>query len=382
MLQAGDVAIVRYAGWIKESGDLFSTNRRGSGNRFVTPIPGRLIEGWNRGLLGMRENGRRLLLVPAKLGYGEKGYADINVPPNADLVFEVELKARLQKPEIELASVRKWDDGSLVADIVEGHGPAFDRNGYATFHVTWWNGDGQLESTSLEREQPVLMPFDNLATWSLYTPGIKSGGKRAVAANITKQEGFGENAKTVTVRRTYLIQAIEVSDPLTPPQYDESKVVEADDGLKYVDLKIGQGKKFPKYALPEVNFIGWRADGSVYDTTLSPGGESRVVSPEFDLPFWGKGLIGMYVGGSRLIWVPAPLAYAADGSEQLRIKPNEDLLFYVELVDFEMPLFLPPDATEDAEFMKEWNEAFGNGGATGLFDDTDDDKDSDSDGGK
>ena len=381
VLQSGDVAIVQYAGWIKESGDLFSTNRRGNEKRFVTHIPGRLIEGWNRGLLGMREGGRRLLFVPAQLGYGEKGYADINVPPNADLVFEVELKGLLRKPEIELASAKKWDDGSLVVDLVEGHGPAFDRNGYATFHVTWWNNDGQLEGSSLEREKPVLMPFDNLATWSLYTPGMKSGGKRAVAANVTKQEGFGENAKTVTAHRTYLIQAIEVSDPLTPPEYDESKIVEADDGLKYVDLKIGEGKKFPKYSLPDINFIGWREDRSVYDTTLSPGGESRVVSPEFDLPVWGKGLIGMHVGGSRLIWVPAALAYGTEGNGQLRIRPDEDLLLYVELVDFEMPLFLPPDASEDAEFMKEWNEAFGNGGDSNIFEDIDEENSDSGDGG-
>jgi hypothetical protein len=87
----------------------------------------------------------------------------------------------------------------------------------------------------------------------------------------------------------------------------------------------------------------------VYDTTLAPGASFRVVQPEFDLGFWQPVLEGMHIGGKRKAMIPASLAYDKDGSVEYRIGPNEDLVIEFEILSFEMPLFLPPDAELDAE---------------------------------
>jgi peptidylprolyl isomerase len=50
---------------------------------------GRVIKGWDQGLMGMQVGGKRRLLVPAHLGYGERTMGKI--PPNSNLVFEIEL---------------------------------------------------------------------------------------------------------------------------------------------------------------------------------------------------------------------------------------------------------------------------------------------------
>jgi peptidylprolyl isomerase len=81
-------AIVRYAGWLT-NGKPFD-----SGEISVTLGTNKTIRAWEEGLLGMRVGGRRKLVVPPSLGYGSRGGGDI-IPPNAVLVFEMELMSVL-----------------------------------------------------------------------------------------------------------------------------------------------------------------------------------------------------------------------------------------------------------------------------------------------
>jgi len=80
--------VVHYTGWFPD-GTVFDTSRE-SGTPFAFQVGrGEVIEAWEDGLLGMRVGGRRKLVVPPALGYGEGGSGSI--PGNAVLVFEIEL---------------------------------------------------------------------------------------------------------------------------------------------------------------------------------------------------------------------------------------------------------------------------------------------------
>jgi len=87
---------VNYTGWLY---DQQAKDHRGAkfdssldhGAPFSFPLgQGRVIKGWDEGVAGMRVGGKRILLIPAALGYGERG-AGRAIPPDASLVFEVEL---------------------------------------------------------------------------------------------------------------------------------------------------------------------------------------------------------------------------------------------------------------------------------------------------
>jgi len=54
---------------------------------------GKVIEGWEKGLLGLKVGAKRRLKVPAKLAYGEKGLPSKEVPPNTDLTYTIEIKS-------------------------------------------------------------------------------------------------------------------------------------------------------------------------------------------------------------------------------------------------------------------------------------------------
>jgi len=87
----GDTLTVHYIGNL-EDGTVFDASRQaGHPFRFKLGV-GRVIEGWEEGLVGMRVGGTRRLIIPAKLAYGKKRAGTI-IPPNATLIFEVELIA-------------------------------------------------------------------------------------------------------------------------------------------------------------------------------------------------------------------------------------------------------------------------------------------------
>jgi peptidylprolyl isomerase len=80
---------VHYTGRLEDGTQFDSSLDRGEPIRFRLGV-GQVIEGWDKGLLGMKVGGQRTLVIPPHMGYGPDGAGD-DIPPNAVLIFEVEL---------------------------------------------------------------------------------------------------------------------------------------------------------------------------------------------------------------------------------------------------------------------------------------------------
>jgi hypothetical protein len=86
--KAGDRLQVHYTGWL-HTGKQFDSSVNHGPFEFTLGA-GTCIKGWEEGLKGMKVGGKRVLIIPPELGYGKKGAGDV-IPPDAELIFEVEL---------------------------------------------------------------------------------------------------------------------------------------------------------------------------------------------------------------------------------------------------------------------------------------------------
>jgi FKBP-type peptidyl-prolyl cis-trans isomerase len=99
----GQAAVVHYTGWLYDAaaadqkGKEFDSSRQ-RGVPFRFPVgAGKVIAGWDQGVVGMQVGGQRRLTIPAYLGYGDRGGGGV-IPPNATLLFDVELLA-IEQPQ-------------------------------------------------------------------------------------------------------------------------------------------------------------------------------------------------------------------------------------------------------------------------------------------
>jgi peptidylprolyl isomerase len=118
-------------------------------------------------------------------------------------------------------------------------------------------------------------------------------------------------------------EAKEKGDPSSVPEVD------------FEDVKEGVGPAITEGNSVTVDYTGWLADGTKFDSTLDKKKPYTFrMSSRYIIKGWKEGLVGMKTGGTRLLWVPSDLAYGKAGHEP-EIPPNADLVFEIHVLKLE-----------------------------------------------
>jgi peptidylprolyl isomerase len=184
--RTGHTCVVHYTGWLwdhdaKGKGKKFDTSKerddssvdRGTPFAFHLGV-GEVIKGWEEGIAGMKAGGKRELLVPAALAFGERGAGGV-IPPNATLFYEVEL----------LEIWEKTDSGLEYFDLKEGSGAQPRTGQICMIHYAGWlwrsNARAKKFDSTFDRDEPFSFSLGSDLALKGRDEGVatmKVGGKR------------------------------------------------------------------------------------------------------------------------------------------------------------------------------------------------------------
>lgn len=228
-VKGGEVE-VHYTGYLTD-GTVFDTSLKRPRAFTFELGAGRVIKGWDEGVAGMKVGGKRKLVIPAKMGYGERRAGKI--PPNSTLVFTIELLSFTPPPpppqpltafEGKPVSTKKLDKGLVVMDHKVGDGAEAKTGDTVSVHYRGTLKDGTEFDSSLSRPRPLVFPLGQgrvIKGWDIGIAGMKVGGLRKLI--IPAELAYGDRARgkiPANADLTFTVELMAVKPataPVTPP---------------------------------------------------------------------------------------------------------------------------------------------------------------------
>jgi len=230
-VKPNDLVTIHFEGWtVMDTSNLFgnwsadqqrSMNSIGSSKIRNQPVKfvlgtGSFIKGSDEGLIGMKVGGRRTVIIPSELAYGEQGIGPI--PPNTDLKLVVEVLDTRESVNVEMWDVdpalfKTTSSGLKYAMIKEGEGTFADSGNVVTVHYSGYLEDGTKFDSSVERDEPfsfMLGMGQVIPGWDEGIKLMKKGSRFRLM--IPPQLAYGEVELEKIPANSTLVFDIELLD--------------------------------------------------------------------------------------------------------------------------------------------------------------------------
>jgi FKBP-type peptidyl-prolyl cis-trans isomerase len=182
-VKPGGAVVAHYHGTLKADPDKVFDSSFSRGEPVAFPLNG-VIEGWGKGVPGMKVGGIRKLTIPAKMAYGERG-AGNDIPPNSDLVFTIQLVDALQ-----------------VEDVKVGEGDAAAGQCVAVTTHTITDKDGKEIEKADDKHLYIWFPGEHQGV-SFGLEGMKVGGTRKIHVpkemNVSPPQAMSKRPQNVPI---------------------------------------------------------------------------------------------------------------------------------------------------------------------------------------
>jgi FKBP-type peptidyl-prolyl cis-trans isomerase len=323
-----DHVSVNYTGWlVKDSLDLYtdwSNNESKVEDKFDSSYDknqpyefqlsfASVIKGWDNGILGMKEGGKRILVIPADLAYGKRSPSP-KIPPNSTLKFLVELVSvvKLEKP--------------TVTDSVIGTGKEIAKDDVLKLHYTYIttvNGEEQVQS-SKQANKPIPVKVGNERNPFFikgYLEGVTLGTIRII--EVPRKE----STERIILETLSFIPKPSVWD-ITKLDFKGTS-----SGLKFAIVEKGRGKSVKSGQTVKVHYSGYlNSNMEMFDSSRErdepiefPVGQGKVI------PGWDEGMQLLKVGSKAVLIIPYTLGYGEN--DYGPIPGKSELRFDVEVID-------------------------------------------------
>lgn len=214
-ISSGDLVQIEYTGYL-EDGEPFDSSAGRAPLSFKIGS-GQVIPGLDEGLKGMSVGGKRELVIPAELAFGERGAGEA-IPPNATIRFEAELVNVISEPsgvwEYDEDAVETTPSGLQMADINEGEGPEVAAGDRVQVYYDGYLTNGELFDSSFNNGQMLPVQVGQgmvIDGWDEGLQGMKKGGERVLI--IPPELAYGDQARgDVIPANSTLIFNVRIED--------------------------------------------------------------------------------------------------------------------------------------------------------------------------